>query len=325
MALVQPLHQSSPADQLRVVPAAAQPIVELRGVSIGYQGRPVLSNVNLEIPAGQFAGIVGPSGSGKTSLLRAMLGAAEIYSGEVLVDGKRVSGRRRAHVGYVPQLETVDWNFPVTVAEVVLMGRTMESGPWPWARRRDRERMFSILERLGLAQLHDRHIRNLSGGQQQRVFLARALIRSPKLLLLDEPTSGVDIRTRDDILHVLADLNAEGVTVILATHEINAVAAHLPFVICVNGGIVAQGHPDDVFTPEVLSRTYKAPIFVIKQDGLTLVSDMPHFLKDALARGQGHVHAHEHSHSHEHVHLADADDERPDAGHRHAGNDGHAG
>ncbi|HLZ72006.1 MAG TPA: metal ABC transporter ATP-binding protein [Dehalococcoidia bacterium] len=308
MALAKPLPQAVTPGQSRALPveAAARPLVELCGVSIGYQGTPVLSDVNLAIAPGQFAGIVGPSGSGKTSLLRAMLGAVEVYRGEVLVDGKRVSGRRRAHVGYVPQLETVDWNFPVTVAEVVLMGRTMESGPWPWARRRDRERMFGILERLGLADLHNRHIRNLSGGQQQRVFLARALIRSPKLLLLDEPTSGVDIRTRDDILHILADLNAEGVTVIMATHEINAVAAHLPFVVCVNGAIVAQGHPDDVFTPEVLSRTYKAPIFVLKQDGLTLVSDMPHFLKEALARGQGHVHEHEHSHSHEHVHAGAA-------------------
>jgi zinc/manganese transport system ATP-binding protein len=279
---------------------AVRPIVQLRQVSIGYFGRPVLSDVNLAIQPGQFAGIMGPSGSGKTSLLRAMLGAVDVYQGEVIVDGRRVSGRNRAAVGYVPQLETVDWNFPVTVAEVVLMGRTMQSGIWPWPRKQDRQRMHELLERLGVGELHNRHIRNLSGGQQQRAFLARALIRSPKLLLLDEPTSGVDLRTRDDILHVLADLNAEGVTVIMATHEINAVAAHLPHVICVNGGIIAQGHPDDVFTPDILSRTYQAPMFVLKQDGLTLVSDMPHFLKDALARGQTvHAHAHEHIHAHE--------------------------
>jgi len=283
---------------------AGEPIVAFRNVSLGYQGRPVLSDVSLTIAPGEFAGIVGPSGSGKTSLLRAMLGAVEVYQGEVVIDGKRVSGRNRARVGYVPQLETVDWNFPVTVAEVVLMGRAMESGPWPWARRRDREQMHALLTKLGLGEMHDRHIRNLSGGQQQRVFLARALIRSPRLLLLDEPTSGVDIRTRDDILHILADLNAEGVTVVMATHELNAVAAHLPQVICVNGGIIAQGHPDAVFTPEVLSRTYKAPMYVVKQDGLTLVSDMPHFLKDALDRGHG-LHTHEHAHVHEHPHLED--------------------
>lgn len=284
---------------------AGKPIVELREVSVGYQGSSVLNDVSLTIWPGQFVGLVGPSGSGKTSLLRAMLGSVEVYRGEVVVDGQRVSGRSRAPVGYVPQLETVDWNFPVTVAEVVLMGRTMQSGPWPWGRRRDREQMHAILERLGIGELHDRHIRNLSGGQQQRAFLARALIRSPKLLLLDEPTSGVDIRTRDDILHILAELNAEGVTVIIATHELNAVAAHLPYVVCINGGILAQGHPEEVFTPDVLSRTYKAQMFVFKQDGLTLVSDMPHFLKEALARGEGHVHAHEHTHVHEHPHVSD--------------------
>ena len=281
---------------------AEQPLVGLRGISIGYQGKAVLNDVNLAIWPGQFVGLVGPSGSGKTSLLRAMLGAVEVYRGQVIVDGRRVSRRSRAPVGYVPQLETVDWNFPVTVAEVVLMGRTMESGPWPWARRQDSRRMHEILDRLGLGSLHDRHIRNLSGGQQQRVFLARALIRSPKLLLLDEPTSGVDIRTRDDILHVLADLNAEGVTVIMATHELNAVAAHLPYVVCINGGIIAQGPPAEVFTPDVLSRTYKAPMLVFNQDGLTLVSDMPHFLKDALDRGVDDVHDHEHSHTHSHLH-----------------------
>jgi zinc/manganese transport system ATP-binding protein/zinc transport system ATP-binding protein len=292
------------------LPQSSRPIVELRHASIGYQGRPVLNDVSLAIEPGQFAGIVGPSGSGKTSLLRAMLGAVEVYQGEVIVDGRRVSGRNRAAVGYVPQLETVDWNFPVTVAEVVLMGRTMQSGVWPWSRRQDRTQMHELLNKLGIGDLHDRHIRNLSGGQQQRAFLARALIRSPKLLLLDEPTSGVDVRTRDDILHVLADLNAEGVTVIMATHELNAVAAHLPHVICVNGGIIAQGHPDDVFTPDVLSRTYKAPMLVLKQDGLTLVADMPHFLKEALDRGQK-IHVHEHAHVHEHMHVETEDHGSP--------------
>ena len=291
-------------------PAAREnrPIVELRGVSVGYQGQSVLSDVNLRILPGQFVGLVGPSGSGKTSLLRAILGAVDIYTGDLIVDGQRVGRRSRAPVGYVPQLETVDWNFPVTVSEVVLMGRTMESGPWPWARRRDREQMHAILERLGIGELAGRHIRNLSGGQQQRAFLARALIRSPKLLLLDEPTSGVDLRTRDDILHILADLNADGVTVIMATHELNAVAAHLPYIVCINGRIVAQGAPDSVFTPEILGRTYKAQMFVFRQDGLTLVSDMPHFLKQALARGESHDHEHQHVHTHPHAHGDEGDE-----------------
>src|SRR5581483_4495695 len=118
------------------------------------------------------------SGSGKTTLLRALLGTVGVQGGQVVVEGRRVTGPGTAPAGYVPQLQTVDWNFPVTVEEVVMMGRAMSSGPLPWARRADRERMFAILERLGIASFAKRHIRALSGGQQQRVFLARALMRT---------------------------------------------------------------------------------------------------------------------------------------------------
>ena len=156
------------------------------------------------------------------------------------------------------------------------MGRATGSGPWPWARSSDRQKMMAILDRLGIAAYRSSHIRNLSGGQQQRVFLARALIRNPQILLLDEPTSGVDIKTRDDVLHLLVDLNREGVTVIISTHEINAVAAHLPRVVCINRGIIADGHPSEVFTPAILRDTYGGDMVVLHQDGVTLVADTPH-------------------------------------------------
>ena len=173
----------------------------------------------------------------------------------------------------MPQLETIDWSFPVTVEQVVLMGLAAESGPFPWARKADRRRMHDLLERLGIAECAKRHIRDLSGGQQQRVFLARALIRTPELLLLDEPTSGADIKTRHEVLHLLHDLNREGIAVLLTTHDLNSVAAHLPWVICLNKRIVAQGTPDDVFTPEILGRTYGAEMVVVRQGDLILVSD----------------------------------------------------
>jgi zinc/manganese transport system ATP-binding protein/zinc transport system ATP-binding protein len=258
-------------------------IVRLQGVSVGYEGRPVLSGVDFSVRAGEFVGLLGPSGSGKTTLLRTLLGDVPVFAGTVSVDGHPVGGRRRPSVGYVPQLETVDWNFPVTVQEVVLMGRATTSGPWPWPARRDRDEMLHLLERLGIAEYRNKQIRNLSGGQQQRVFLARALIRNPRLLLLDEPTSGVDIKTRDDILHLLVELNRDGVTVILSTHEINAVAAHLPRVVCINRRIVADGRPGDVFTPGILRRTYGGDMLVVRQDGLTLVADSPHVF-DAVGR-----------------------------------------
>jgi zinc/manganese transport system ATP-binding protein/zinc transport system ATP-binding protein len=241
--------------------------IEMRGVSGSYGAGDVFSDVTLRIPRSQFVGLVGPSGAGKTSLLKVMLGGMPRVAGSVTIGGTPVvPGRPPTGVGYVPQIETVDWSFPVTVEDVVMMGRVRRMSPLPWPSRGDRLATEAILERLGLAGLGRRHIRDLSGGQQQRVFLARALIGQPELLILDEPTASVDVKTRDDILHLLAELNRGGVTVVLTTHELNAVAAHLPLVVCVNGGIVAQGSPLDVFTAPILSRTFGAEMCVVRDE-----------------------------------------------------------
>ena len=133
------------------------------------------------------------------------------------------------------------------------------------------------MDRLGIGHLAKRHIRELSGGQQQRAFLARALVGNPALLLLDEPTSGVDIKTRDEVMHLLDELNHQDITIILTTHEINAVAAHLPWVVCLNGEIVAEGPPSEVFTPDILRRTYNAEIHITEYESMKLVSESPHF------------------------------------------------
>ena len=253
-----------------------EPIVELRGLTCGYDGTPVLQDVDLSIKRGDFVGLLGPSGSGKTTLLRSILGAVPVYGGDVLVEGRSVA-ERRPRIGYVPQIETIDWNFPVTVEQVVMMGRSADSALFPWYRRGDREITAEIIERLGLADLAKRHIRELSGGQQQRAFLARALVSSPHLLLLDEPTMGADIKTRDEVMHLLDELNHRDVTIIMTTHEINSVAAHLPWVVCLNGRIVAEGPPNEVFTSGVLKETYNADIHVTEYQGMTLVAEAPHF------------------------------------------------
>jgi zinc/manganese transport system ATP-binding protein/zinc transport system ATP-binding protein len=249
-------------------------LLEFRDLACSYGREPVLLDINLRVEAGQMIGLVGPSGCGKTTLLRAALGLLRPVRGQALFDGRPLR-RPPARVGYVPQLETVDWTFPVTVEEVVLMGRTMELGPWPWASARARAEAHALLERLDIGGLAGRHIRELSGGQQQRVFLARALLRRPQLLLLDEPTTGVDIRTRHDILHLLAEIQDEGTAIMLTTHELNAVATHLPYLVCLNRRIVAQGPPERVFTDAVLSEVYGGPMHVVREGDMTVVVDHP--------------------------------------------------
>ena len=272
------------------------PLVEINGLSCGYEKQKVLHQVNLQIMRGDFVGLLGPSGSGKTTLLRSMLGAVDVYEGEVVVDGITTS-QKRPRIGYVPQLETIDWNFPVTVREVVMMGRTMENRFFPWYRREEKELADHMMDQLGILDLAGRHIRQLSGGQQQRAFLARALVSSPSLLLLDEPTSGVDVKTRDDVMHLLHDLNHQGVTIVITTHEINAVAVHLPWLVCLAGRILAEGPPNQVITPEVLQQTYGAEMPVIHYEGMPIVAESPHrYGRNGGERGDGASSGHSHSH-----------------------------
>jgi len=224
----------------------------------------VLTGVDLAVHARDFVGIVGPSGAGKTSLLRLLLGTMRPQRGAVV-------RRPGVTVGYVPQLETVNWNFPVTVAECVLMARRQRVLPWP--SRADRADITRVLDRLGISHLANRHIRDLSGGQQQRMFIARALIRRPQLLLMDEPTSGVDVITRHDMLHLLCDLHRDGVAIMVTTHDLNGVASHLPRLVAVNHRIIAVGTPHQVITPRVLEETFGAPMQILEHLGMPVVLD----------------------------------------------------
>jgi zinc/manganese transport system ATP-binding protein/zinc transport system ATP-binding protein len=252
-----------------------KPLVSFSNVTCGYPNRLVFQNLSLQIFPRQFAGLVGPSGAGKSTLLKVILGIVPVLTGTVMVSGTPVNGNPVSHIGYVPQIETVDWDFPVTVEQVVAMGLYRQSGRLPWLSRKERKRIKDLLEELGIGSYAYRQIKALSGGEQQRVFLARALVGNPELLILDEPTSGVDLKTQHAILHLLGELNRRGVTILVTTHDLNAVARHLPWVICFNKKIIAQGDPDEVFTGPVLSRTYDSEMSVIRHGDIILIDDSP--------------------------------------------------
>lgn len=242
-----------------------EPVIRCVHMSCAYGSTVVVSDVDLDVRRGDFVGIVGPSGSGKTTLLKAVIGAVTPVHGSVQLG----SGVRLA---YVPQVESVDWNFPVTVLEVITMTRT-KGKRWPRITPAERDDALDVLSRLGLSGLHDRHIRELSGGQQQRVFIARAMFHRPDVLVLDEPTSGVDVRTRHEVLHLLAELHAQGVTIVLTTHDLNGLAAHLPRIVCMNRTVIADGSPTEVLNPVVLEKTYGAPMEVLQHGGMPVVLD----------------------------------------------------
>ncbi|HEY9891557.1 MAG TPA: metal ABC transporter ATP-binding protein [Candidatus Sericytochromatia bacterium] len=262
-----------------------EPILEVRNLVCGYQTQPVFTHVNLTLYPGQLSGLVGPSGSGKSTLIKAILGLIQPWAGEVWFRGRRLKpGVAPPKVGYVPQVETVDWNFPVTAEEVVMMGRYKQQKIWPWSSKRDRLAARELLDRVGVAHIASQPIGDLSGGQQQRVFLARALVGEPEIVLLDEPTSSSDLRVQHELLHLLADLNQQGLTILLSTHDLNSVATHLPWVVCFNHGLICQGEPINVFTSETLERTFGAEMVVFHQNDRILIASSGTSLRHKMQR-----------------------------------------
>ncbi len=276
---------------------AREPLVAVDGVSCRYASEDVLVDVDLTVSEGEFIGVVGPSGCGKTTLLRAIAGSIRPSAGGV-------TRRKGLRMAYVPQVETINWSFPVTVAQCVLMAR-VGGRILPWASAGERAAVGEILARLDIEHLRNRHIRELSGGQQQRVFIARAMLGEPDLLLMDEPTAGVDARLRHEILHLLDDLHARGLAILLTTHDLNGIAAHLPHMVCLNRSVIGAGRPADVLTPAILERTYGASMQVLEHGGMPVVVDHfehRHATPDAPAHTHTHGHAHGHTHDHAHDH-----------------------
>jgi len=231
------------------------PALSIRNLTVSYDRKPAVRNVSADVPVGERVAIVGPNGAGKSTLIRAVVGLVEPDSGEILVHGQPL-GRVRTRVAYVPQRGAVDWDFPILVRDVVLMGRYPRLG---WLRRpgrQDREMAAAALERLGMQDFAKRQIGQLSGGQQQRVFLARALAQEADLLLLDEPFVGVDAATEEAIFNLLDEAQAEGKTVVVVNHDLAAVRKHFDRVMLLNVRLVAFGTPDETLDSRLLRATY---------------------------------------------------------------------
>ncbi len=232
--------------------------IKLIDVSVLLNDVIVLDSVSLTVEAGEFTAVIGPNGAGKTTLLRVILGLVEPGRGTVEVFGvpPRNLGARRAKIGYVPQILTIDPDFPVAVFEAVLMGTYGRVGVGRTCREEDRSAAAAALEKVGIADLRDRPIARLSSGQRQRVFIARALVNDPELLLLDEPTTGVDAETMGNLYALLEDLKDDGITIVMVSHDVSVVAAYLDTLACLNKSLVAHGRPDEVASSDALRDMY---------------------------------------------------------------------
>ncbi len=230
-------------------------------ISAGYGHTLAVREVSADVPQGSVVGLIGPNGAGKSTLLKALAGVLPLRSGSVDLDG--VDPRRQpGRIAFVPQREDVNWEFPVTARDVVLMGRYRHAGWLRWPARADRRRSEAALDQLGLGGLGGRHISQFSGGQQQRIFLARALVQEPRVVLLDEPFTGIDLPNREVFHRIIRDLAASGVIVVVATHDLDEVRQTTDHVLCVNRRMTAFGPTAQTFTPDVLRATFEGQVAV---------------------------------------------------------------
>jgi manganese/zinc/iron transport system ATP- binding protein len=250
------------------------PAIEVHDLTVAYRTQPVLWDVDIELPEGQLIAIVGPNGAGKSTLLKAMLGLVTPVTGWVQIFGEPYA-RRRSWVGYVPQRESVDWDFPTSALDVVTMGLYGRIGWLRRPRKHHRETALSCLEKVGMREYADRQISQLSGGQQQRVFLARALAQDARLYLMDEPFAGVDATTERAILSLLQELRATGRTVVAVHHDLQTVAEYFDHVVLLNMRLVAAGPVSTTFTAENLQRTYGGRLTVLTQATEALLQKRP--------------------------------------------------
>ena len=231
-----------------------QPILNVRHVTVHYDGRLALDDIDFHLHESERVAVVGPNGAGKSTLFKVVSGVLPPTSGEVNIFGSRPRGH--VCIAYIPQRSQVDWNFPVSVADVVMMGRSAKLGPLNWPHKRDWEHVHHALETVELSNLASRQISQLSGGQQQRMFIARALAQEAELMLMDEPLTGLDTPSQEGLLNLLDTLKNQNVTVMVATHDLDQAARHFDRILLLNHRMVAFGNPAEVLQTENLLSAY---------------------------------------------------------------------
>ena len=239
-------------------------------MTVAYHRKPVLWDVDLDVPEKKLIAIVGPNGAGKSTLIKAALDLVPRASGQVMIYGEPYH-KNRQRVGYVPQRESVDWDFPVTALDVVTMGCYGRIGWCLPVRKKHKERAREALDRVGIADLADRQIGQLSGGQQQRTFLARALVQDAELYFMDEPLAAVDAATEKAIVQILKDLREMGKTVLVVHHDLQTVSSYFDYVILMNMRIVAHGPTEEVFNEENLQKTYGGKLTLLAEAAEAMV------------------------------------------------------
>lgn len=231
--------------------------IDIQNVTVTYHGKVALHSASLQLKPGTICGLVGMNGAGKSTLFKAMMGFVKPVSGQILIQGLPTRQvQKRSQVAYVPQAEEVDWNFPVSVEDVVMMGRYGYMNVLRIPRSRDRQVVRESLDRVEMWDLRDRQIGELSGGQKKRTFFARALAQQGQVLLLDEPFAGVDIKTEKMMIHLLMELRQAGHTILISTHDLGSITTFCDQVVLINRSILAYGETSEVFTEENLSRTF---------------------------------------------------------------------
>lgn len=240
------------------------PPIEVHDLTVAYRKKPVLWDIDFELPEGALVGLVGPNGAGKSTLIKAIMGLLPVLSGYVRIYGQSLETQREL-VGYVPQRETVDWDFPVNALDVVTMGRYGRMGLFARPSQRDHEIAMACLDKVGMADFARRQISQLSGGQQQRVFLARALTQDASIYLMDEPFAGVDAATEQAIIDLLKDLKTRQKTVMVVHHDLNTAEEYFDYIMLLNMRLVKFGPTAEVFTPENLRLTYGGKLQLLTQ------------------------------------------------------------